>query len=44
VIEASFRDQLGGSVDFSFDRAGLRCAVDAPLNALRGPAARNGAG
>jgi PAS domain S-box-containing protein len=44
VIEASFRDQLGGSVDFSFDPSGLRCAIEAPLNALRGRAAGDGAG
>jgi two-component sensor histidine kinase len=40
VIEASFRDQLGGRVDMSFEPAGFTCAVDAPLDALRAPAAK----
>jgi PAS domain S-box-containing protein len=36
VIEASFRDQLRGSIEISFEPAGLGCAVDLPLAALRG--------
>jgi two-component sensor histidine kinase len=35
VIEASFRDQLGGRVDISLDPPGLRCAIEVPLTALR---------
>jgi len=44
VIEANFRDQLGGNVDIAFDPPGLRCVVEAPLNALCGPAAADRAG
>jgi PAS domain S-box-containing protein len=35
VIEASFRDQLGGEVDISFEPAGVVCVVEAPLAALQ---------
>lgn len=34
VIEASFRDQLGGRVDISPDPSGLRCSIEVPLSAL----------
>jgi two-component sensor histidine kinase len=35
VIEASFRDQLHGSTEISFEARGFACAVDLPLTALR---------
>jgi PAS domain S-box-containing protein len=35
VIEASFRDQLHGSLAMSFEPTGMTCAVDLPLDALR---------
>ncbi len=38
VIEASFRDQLHGSIEISFEPTGLVCAVDLPFAALRGAA------
>jgi two-component sensor histidine kinase len=38
VIEASFRDQLGGSVTISFAPSGFVCAAEVPLAALRGGA------
>ena len=38
VIEASFRDQLGGHVQTSFESPGFACAVDVPLATLRGAA------
>ncbi len=34
VIEASFRDQLRGSVEFSFASSGFACEVDVPLARL----------
>jgi len=39
VIEASFRHQMQGSIEMSFEPTGLVCAVDLPLAALRGPVA-----
>jgi PAS domain S-box-containing protein len=38
VIEASFRDQLHGTVEISFEPSGLVCAVDLPFPGMRGAA------
>ncbi len=35
IIEASFRDQLGGRVEASLEPSGLLCALEAPLAAVR---------
>ncbi|HEY1542968.1 MAG TPA: HWE histidine kinase domain-containing protein [Xanthobacteraceae bacterium] len=34
VVEASFREQLQGSIELSFEPGGLTCAVELPLDAL----------
>ena len=39
VIEASFRDQLHGSIELSFEPGGLTCTVALPLATLRNAAA-----
>lgn len=40
IIEASFRDQLGGSVEASLEPSGLICVLDAPVSAMRETAPR----
>src|SRR5262249_60235962 len=37
VIEASFRDQLHGTVELSFDPPGFACEIDVPVEGLARP-------
>jgi hypothetical protein len=41
IIEASFRDQLGGRVEASLEPPGMVCVLDAPLSAVRASMARD---
>lgn len=43
IIQASFRDQLGGSVALSLEPEGLVCALDAPLSSLQESARKQAA-
>ncbi len=43
IIDAGFRHQLGGRVEISFEPSGLVCALEAPLSAVREPAAQDAA-
>jgi PAS domain S-box-containing protein len=43
IIQASFRDQLGGSVALSLEPEGLVCAFEAPLSALQETARKRAA-
>lgn len=43
IIQASFRDQLGGSVTISLEPEGLVCALEAPLSGLQETARKQAA-
>jgi hypothetical protein len=43
IIEANFRDQLGGRVEVSLEPSGIVCVLEAPLSSVREAMAQDAA-